>query len=64
MARVKVDRQIVAIAKVHRVDCLYSGEKDVRNLGAAMGVTVEGLENLPVPPQPPLTLFSPELLRS
>ena len=55
--RVKVDRQIVAIAKVHNVDCLYSGENDVRKLGSAMGVTVKGLEDLPLPSHPHPTLF-------
>ena len=52
---VKVDRQIVAIAKVRKVDVLYAGEKDVRNLAATMGVVVQGPETLPLPPQ---TLFS------
>lgn len=52
---VKVDRQIVAVAKVRKVDVLYAGEKDVRNLAASMGVVAQGPETLPLPPQ---TLFT------
>ncbi len=32
-ARVKFDRQIVAIAKVERVSCIYSEDQDVRSIG-------------------------------
>ena len=55
--KVKVDRQIVAIAKVHGVDELYSDDDDVRRLAEADGVAVKGIADLPLPPvdpQPPL----------
>ena len=55
--KVKVDRQIVAIAKVHGVDELYSDDDDVRRMAEADGVAVRGVADLPLPPvdpQPPL----------
>ena len=59
--KVKVDRQIVAIAKVHGVDELYSDDDDVRRLAEADGVAVRSVADLPLPPedpQPPL-FFDP-----
>ena len=53
--KVKVDRQIVAIAKVHSVDWLYAGDRDIKKLAVSMGVPVKLLESLPLPPA---TLFS------
>ena len=47
--KVKVDRQIVAIAKVHAVDELYSDDDDVRRLGEADGVAVRSVADLPLP---------------
>ena len=59
--KVKVDRQIVAIAKVCEVDCLYSEDADVRKLGAQMGVEVRGASDLPLPPEDPQrTMFPPK----
>ena len=55
--KVKVDRQIVAIAKVHGVDELYSDDDDVRRQAEADGVAVRSVADLPPPPedpQPPL----------
>ena len=55
--KVKVDRQIVAIAKVHGVDDLYSDDEDVRRIAESDGVRVKGVADLPLPPvdpQPPL----------
>lgn len=55
--KVKVDRQIVAIAKVHDVDELYTDDDDVRRLAETDGIRVKGVADLPLPPvdpQPPL----------
>lgn len=55
--KVKVDRQIVAIAKVHGVDDLYSDDDDVSRIAQADSVPVKGVADLPLPPedpQPPL----------
>jgi hypothetical protein len=49
---VKVDRQSVAIARVHSVTCIYSDDDGVQKLAAAAGVPVKGLADLPVPPPP------------
>jgi hypothetical protein len=49
--KVKVDRQIVAIAKFHQVDCIYSDDVDVMKLGQAVNLSVVGLESLPDPPE-------------
>ena len=55
--KVKVDRQIVAIAKVHSVDELYSDDDDVRRLAEADGVPVRGVADLPLPPVDPQPSF-------
>ena len=49
---VKVDRQFVAIAKVHGVTIIYSDDKDVRTLAAIEGITVKGVGDLPTPRPP------------
>ena len=54
-----VDRQIVAIAKVHGVDELYTDDGGVRRLAESDGIRVKGVADLPLPPVgPPPPLFS------
>lgn len=48
--KVKFDRQIVAIARVNGVRVLYSDDPDVKSLGNDLGVEVQSLEDLPLPP--------------
>ena len=50
--KVKVDRQFVSIAKVHEVDCIYSDDDDVKKLALVAGISVKGVEELPMPPIP------------
>lgn len=50
-AKVKFDRQIVAIAKVQRATAIYSDDGDVRTIATAEGIQVIGLAELPLPPQ-------------
>lgn len=57
--KVKVDRQIVAIAKVHNVSTIYSNDDDIRVLATREGITVTGVEELPLPVGP----ITPELLK-
>ena len=47
-AKVKYDRQIVAIAKVSGATAIYSDD-DVRTLGGRHGIPVLGLADLPLP---------------
>ncbi len=49
--KVKVDRQIVAIARAHGVDTLYSDDEDIQKLASAVGVCVKGVADLPLPAQ-------------
>ena len=49
---VKVDRQFIAIAKIHGVTTIYSDDKDVRKLAAVEGIVVKGVGDLPTPPPP------------
>ncbi len=57
--KVKVDRQIVAIARVHGVDELYSDDDDVRRLAESDSVPVKGIADLSLPPvDPQAPLFS------
>jgi hypothetical protein len=48
-SKVKVDRQIVAIAKVHGAETIYSDDGDVRSLGEDSGIAVTRIVDLPVP---------------
>ena len=47
--KVKVDRQILAIAKVCRAVTIYSNDADIRALAPSAGLSVVGLEELPLP---------------
>lgn len=46
--KVKVDRQIVAAAKVHKA-LVVAEDKQVRALGAAAGLKVKAINDLPIP---------------
>lgn len=48
--KVKVDHQIVAIAKMRLADTIYSDDGDVAKYGADVGITVIGVADLPPPP--------------
>lgn len=55
-AKVKFDRQIVAIAKVEGVQKIYSDDEDVEKYGKALGIEVMGVDSLPLPPPQQLKL--------
>lgn len=62
-AKIKYDRQIVAIAKVENVTTIYSDDQNVRKFGQSSGLTVIGIHELPLPPssaQGRLALDAPE----
>jgi len=48
-AKIKFDRQIVAIAKVERVSCIYSEDTDVRSIGKREGMSVLGVADITIP---------------
>ena len=48
--KVKIDRQIVAIAKTGGATTLYSDDASLHGLAEAEGITVYGLGDLPLPP--------------
>jgi len=48
-AKVKYDRQIVAIGKVHSVTAVYSDDRGVRSFGNGQGLRVIGVGELPIP---------------
>ena len=48
--KVKVDQQIVAIAKAENVDCLYTADGGMVNTAKALKVPATGLWDLPLPP--------------
>lgn len=50
-AKVKYDRQIVAIAKVHGATAIYSDDGDIEALGKRARINVISLAALPLPPQ-------------
>lgn len=49
-AKLKYDRQIVAIAKVSNATTLYSDDGDIKTLGDRHGIPVERVCDLPLPP--------------
>lgn len=52
-AKIKYDRQIVAIAKVAQAPVIYSDDKDIKTFAAKVGITTIRLEDLPLKPLPP-----------
>lgn len=48
-AKVKYDRQIIAIAKVHRATIIYSDDKHIRTHAEAADIQVVGIADLPIP---------------
>ncbi|KAF1712442.1 hypothetical protein CSC70_02665 [Pseudoxanthomonas kalamensis DSM 18571] len=53
IAKVKYDRQIIAIAKVNGVKTIYSDDKGLTKVARANGITVIKASELPLPPEPP-----------
>jgi hypothetical protein len=49
-AKVKFDRQIVAIAKIRGATAIYSNDDDVHKMGALQGIPVIAVWDLPDPP--------------
>jgi PIN domain len=56
-AKVKFDRQIIAIAKVEGAERIYSNDSDIRRHGKADGLQIIRLEDLEDPPQKTRDLF-------
>ena len=52
-AKIKFDRQIVAIAAVEGVACVYSDDSDVRGYAREAGMEAYRLADLPLPPEDP-----------
>lgn len=52
-AKVKFDRQIVAIARVVGATMIYTNDKQLTQQAKAAGITATSLEELPVPPVDP-----------
>jgi hypothetical protein len=50
-AKVKYDRQIIAIAKVHRATTIYSDDDHIHAHGGAAKIEVLRLADLPIPPE-------------
>jgi predicted nucleic acid-binding protein len=52
-AKVKYDRQIIAIAKVNGVTRIYSDDTGLAKKASALGITVVATADLELPPRPP-----------
>jgi predicted nucleic acid-binding protein len=50
-AKVKYDRQIVAIARVAQASVIYSDDRGIRALAKDAGIRVVGIADLPLPPK-------------
>lgn len=59
-AKVKFDRQIVAIAKVNGVKTIYSTDKEVLSLAKKEGLQALSLDELPLPPPKTPNMFEGE----
>jgi predicted nucleic acid-binding protein len=56
-AKVKFDRQIIAIAKVEGAERIYSNDADIYRFGRAEGLEIIALQDLPDPPAKAPDLF-------
>jgi hypothetical protein len=59
-AKVKFDRQIVAIAKVERASCVYSEDEGVRSIGKREGMSVLGVSDIVIPSGTQFKLTPPD----
>ena len=50
-AKIKYDRQIVAIARVNQASAIYSDDRDIRSIAAQADISVIGLADLQFPPE-------------
>lgn len=50
-AKVKFDRQIIAIARVHGASTIYSDDKNLRAFAQRCDLNVIGIAELPLPPE-------------
>jgi len=50
-AKIKYDRQIVAIGKVHQATVIYSDDADIKSHAEKVGIKVLGVVDLPAPPE-------------
>jgi len=50
-AKVKFDRQIVAIARVHSASTIYTDDEGLKTIAEGQGIDVVGLADLPLPPK-------------
>ena len=50
-AKIKFDRQIIAITKVAGATTIYSDDNDISRFARTEGITVIGIKDLPLPPQ-------------
>jgi len=50
-AKLKYDRQIVAIARVEGASAVYTDDRHVRNLAKDAGLSVVGIADVPLPPE-------------
>jgi predicted nucleic acid-binding protein len=58
--KIKIDRQIVAIAKVHGADAIYTTDGDLKTLAGDSGIPVLHVADLPLPPSNTPLLDIPE----
>ena len=56
-AKVKFDRQIVAIGKVNGVKTIYTTDEEVSKLAVKVGLAAIALDQLPMPPPKTGNLF-------
>jgi len=54
--KVKVDKQILAICKVHEVKICYTDDQNMQRLGEQIGIQTQGIAELPLPRSPKLGL--------
>ncbi len=59
-AKLKFDRQIIAIARVLRQTTIYSDDSDIAKLAGALDLEVISVSGLPSPPEDAQLLFPPD----
>lgn len=60
-AKLKFDRQIVAITKVRGIDTIYSDDGGIKTVGERAGITVTATADLPLPPSHAQTDLTDEM---